>query len=320
LLYNMHVRSISTWQMRLFERFQTRILRGIDGRGRHITRETNDGLRIRFNVPSIESLLRVRRLQFWRSILRGGNATLGIRMAAFSPTQFDGSPLVAEDQPMLLKMLKSDLVFLRKANDEQHLNINDAPFLTGDDLITLEHITDASIIKLFRFDAPAEDNAEAREGKRQRKNERTNDPTTKWIACPQCQQKTVESRLAQHMWASHSMRHVDSIAIIDKKCPSCSRPFKSRFGVTKHYAKCKVSSSGYQGAIRTQAGEQFHQGNPQTRLAFSSAQPSALPAAAAAADASRCPATAVRPQVCIGDWRLVARAHRVTAKEAAAGR
>jgi hypothetical protein len=125
LLYNLHVRVIAGWQMRLFERFQTRVLRGIDGKGRHITRETNECLRRRLGVPSIESLLRVRRILFWQTMLRGGDATRGVRMIAFSPTQFDESPLTRDNQVSMLRLLKSDLVLLREANVGLELAVND---------------------------------------------------------------------------------------------------------------------------------------------------------------------------------------------------
>jgi uncharacterized C2H2 Zn-finger protein len=41
------------------------------------------------------------------------------------------------------------------------------------------------------------------------------------------------------MWAAHNMRHRDAIAVVSLNCPKCNKLFKSRFGVTQHYAKCK---------------------------------------------------------------------------------
>jgi hypothetical protein len=243
LLYNLHVRVVAGWQMRLFERFQTRVLRGIDGKGRHITKETNQSLRRRMGVPSIESLLRVRRILFWQSMLRGGDATRGVRMVAFSPTQFDESPLTSNRQMSLLMLLKADLVLLREANPGLDLGINDAPYLSGDDLFTLEGITAVAVLHLIQYNAPAEDDADARFGKRQRQQIRASSLDVQWSHCPKCQRQTISSRLAQHMWAAHNMRHNDSIAIVCLKCPKCSKNFKSRYGVMQHYRHCKLRAS-----------------------------------------------------------------------------
>jgi endogenous inhibitor of DNA gyrase (YacG/DUF329 family) len=96
-----------------------------------------------------------------------------------------------------------------------------------------------AVLHLIQYNAPAEDDADARFGKRQRQQERASSLDVLWSNCPKCQKTVISSRLAQHMWASHNMRHNDSIAIVSLSCPRCGRTFKSRFGVTKHYSKCK---------------------------------------------------------------------------------
>ena len=75
------------------ERWQIKKLRHLARSPVHITRETNDALRRRVQVPTIESQLRVRRLKWWRQLLaprfgRSGTAanrvTLGMPALLFA--------------------------------------------------------------------------------------------------------------------------------------------------------------------------------------------------------------------------------------------
>ena len=67
--------------MRRLEAFQMRILRSISKDPRHITKTTNESVRKRLGVPSVESYLLVRRLMWFRRVLQGGEATIAVRGA-----------------------------------------------------------------------------------------------------------------------------------------------------------------------------------------------------------------------------------------------
>lgn len=57
--------------IRRLEAYQMRILRSIAREPRHIAKTTNTSLRTKLGVPSVESYLLVRRLMWFRSVLKG---------------------------------------------------------------------------------------------------------------------------------------------------------------------------------------------------------------------------------------------------------
>ena len=68
LLYGMETRPVSRAQVTRLECFQTRVLRRIGNSQSHITHESNEDLRVRLGVPSVESFLIRTRIRMWQKL------------------------------------------------------------------------------------------------------------------------------------------------------------------------------------------------------------------------------------------------------------
>ena len=68
LVYGIETRVVSKAQMTRLECFQTRVLRRIGQSQSHITHESNEDVRLRLGVPSIESLMTKVRLRMWQKL------------------------------------------------------------------------------------------------------------------------------------------------------------------------------------------------------------------------------------------------------------
>ena len=68
LVYGIETRVVSKSQMTRLECFQTRVLRRIGQSQSHLTHESNEDVRVRLGVPSIESLMTKVRLRMWQKL------------------------------------------------------------------------------------------------------------------------------------------------------------------------------------------------------------------------------------------------------------
>ena len=68
LVYGIEARVLSRAQVTRLECFQTRVLRRIGKSQSHITRESNDEIRLRMNEPSVDSHICRTRLRMWQKL------------------------------------------------------------------------------------------------------------------------------------------------------------------------------------------------------------------------------------------------------------
>ena len=225
LLYSLEAHCLTTSQERKLEVFQMRCLRNILQRSVHIYRDTNDYLRARYSVHTIESILRKSRVGLLYRVLEFPQEHVATIALIFGHATH--SPSIANTHPWL-KEIQHDLHKL-------YMTVKEAPAPERSlrSLTTwLKHQNKGVIKRLLCY---------ATENECQILTNRI--PSIQ--SCQVCS-RTVPNKglLAAHLQKSHNLVDIHKRLVTNNTCPMCDKEYKSSTHAWTHFrSKCLQESS-----------------------------------------------------------------------------
>ena len=221
LCYGLECWHLQHGHLRELEQFQMRALRWLAKAPAHKTHETNEHLRTRLKVPTVESWVRYRRLTWLQDCVRHPMHHAQALCALFGGVAWDPLPPTFETVPYL-QLLEQDLELLFPQGDHEGDTI--APSL----LQALGTATDTALRALLSFRSTHERGSAPVFGPR-------NAPIYK---CTQCSAAfDTEQRLAVHAWSTHGTRNMWRAMIQEPQCPFCRCNFASLETAKRHVSR-----------------------------------------------------------------------------------
>ena len=227
LLYGLESRQLSKAQVMRVECFQTRTLRRIGNSQSHITHESNEELRDRLQVPSIDSFLTRTRLRLWRQITNNPNSAV---MTALTG-RIEGEDTWGSHPHV--SQLCSDLRLLSERGGP---NINAHVDARGK--ITVDLSPDGPIATLRKKQTNKVMSCISRcEAKKLQPVEEAPDEMFLCEAFGRVASFRTKHRLQTHRVKTHGYRDTYRNLIVDEICPMCKGKFASIHGAKNHIQK-----------------------------------------------------------------------------------
>ena len=228
-----------------------RIIRAIIQEPRHMTHTTNSSVRERLKVPSLESYLLTRRLLWFKAVLKGGDAIVGVRgalmgkLAGEARTWQDGGA-----NSSMFQQLKLDLsVWLNKGETPQALYVNrECPAEaknfqpTVAQMHQLAQSGPSDIQALLSYNTTAETNSAKRheqEHNTQLRNDMVRRGEIEGRPCPHQGCGAIlnsNKALSSHRWKTHGWIDPRRLEVTGRECPACQVTFHTRGYARTHYA------------------------------------------------------------------------------------
>lgn len=222
LLYGMECWGLTKGQLRQLEQFQNRALRWIVRSPAHISHESNEALRRRLGVCTVESQLRVMRLKWLRAALNAPEHHLQPLCALFGTLPWDDSPPTIHDLP-LLALIHDDVAACRGSCE-----VDERGALTVETLAAVQQLTVSDIEALRTYDSTVERGTTRQYGP----------PNEPKLQCTLCDKAfDTEQRMALHMFAAHKVKNTWRALIVEPKCPFCHSHFATLETARRHVVK-----------------------------------------------------------------------------------
>ena len=270
LLSGLDIRVLNKGELDMVERYQSRSLRHIARSPAHVHKETNEHLRERLGVNTIESLLQVQRLTFYRDIFMRPYLNRQVIAALFGHSVWDAHKPTIKTLPHL-KQLHSDICALWKS---LHVgDLREVPTMWSATTVCpqmqkwLLEVNKSDIKALLSTKSIRE-----QENATKRKTQRPVLHEDEGVACDICGQILADPHaVSVHKWSKHRVRNPLRAQVEETKCPGCDKHFSCTVNARSHWVKQICVKNGT--AIRTQAqiAEMVHASPPTgTRSASSS--------------------------------------------------
>jgi len=227
LIYGLEARQLSKAQVMRVECFQTRTLRRIGNSQSHITHESNEELRERLQVPSIDSFLARTRLRLWQQMANNPNSAV---MTALT------GRIVGEEtwgSHPHLNQLCGDLRLLAERGGP---TINAQ--IDGRGKITVDLSPTGPIATLQKTQTNKVKSYVSRcEAKQTRPVEAASEEMLFCDAFGCTASFRTKHRLQTHRVKTHGYRDMYRNLIVDETCPMCKGKFASIHGAKNHIQK-----------------------------------------------------------------------------------
>ena len=227
LLYGLETRVLSKAQLMRLEGFQTRILRRIGKSQSHITHESNESLRTRLEVHSVDSYLCRTRVRMWQKMV--SSPIDSVQAAVVGRIQggdmWGSGPHIHQliaDMKELAERGGPSIAAHRGKNGKLVTDLTE-----GSKLATL---TKSETNKVLNYQSRCENRKPIAYGPLNDEVHVCNEPG--------CDAKfPTFHRLTTHKVRTHGYRDSYRQLVIDNVCPMCDAPFASKHGAQNHIQK-----------------------------------------------------------------------------------
>ena len=236
LTSGLDIRVLNKGENDMLERHQMRSLRHITKSPAHTQRETNNAIRQRLGVPTVESQMRVQRLGFYREVCKRPHLNRQVIAALYGHSVWDPHEPTIRTLPHM-KQLHNDIKALWQAN---HRETNAAEPTTWSNTTVCIHMqayllsqNKSDIKRLLTYISEREqDRAQKKKQPRQQPED------GEGVACDICMSKMVDSHaLAAHKWAKHRVMNPLRQQVATATCPGCSKQFSNVVNARSHWVK-----------------------------------------------------------------------------------
>ena len=262
LLNGLECRNLTKTQITKLERYQIRAIRHLTCSPAHITFESNEKLRKRTKVPTIESRLQRSRLNNLRTFFRDTEINQQLIGVMFGKSPWDPNEPDIHHYPYI-KQMHTDIITLYKLISPVK---NMLPITWSQTHVNhamrqwVADRTHSEIDKLFRYTSETEQHYKK---ERARQKQESNITTSQTHTCQQCGKAySTEKAKRTHQMSAHGYRNPLREQVTTNKCPGCSKTFVNINGAKSHWAKqiCVEPESRASGIMRAQ--EPMHEAPP----------------------------------------------------------
>ena len=216
LLYGLETLQLTVSDTLKLESVQMGLLRAVTHAWRHKGGATNEALRALHGVPTIESALRLRRLQWWRRVLtREGPAAV---IVAVKGSVKVGAHSTSPARGFLQALLTADIRALACARGHEGASMDENAL---DTYLCLTPKPGLGTVRVYHSHERPKQNHEGTAEKH----------------CPDCSKCFhTDAQLAVHRRCSHGLV-TERALVTSTECPACLKTFASRDGARTHFQK-----------------------------------------------------------------------------------
>ena len=227
LLYGMETRVLSKSQLMRLEGFQTRVLRRIGKSQSHVTHESNESLRTRLEVHSVDSYLCRTRIRMWQKMF--ASPIDSVQAAVLGKIQ-GGSTWGSGPHTQQLILDVKELAERGGPNITAQKGKNGKLITDTTESGKLATLTKTETNKILSYQSRCENRKPTTYGPLNEEVHVCNEPG--------CDAKfSTFHRLTTHRVRTHGYRDNYRKLVVDNVCPMCEVPFASKHGAQNHIQK-----------------------------------------------------------------------------------